>query len=209
MANANSVNFLKQNPLKRKLQETEFHNKLEIFFSSQSNEEEEVVALISYGLVEQCDNNKLKKYAELQDRDRTSQKSLWTTGYLEWSDEEFKERLRLNRINFEFILNCIRAMIVKQPTNMIPNPIEEHRQLALTIYRLAHGCSFNVLNDLFGVSQALATEFLNKVIKVMVHCLYDEFVKTPHTEEEWVNEGKFFMENYEFPGIRAWDEFHV
>ena len=25
------------------------------------------------------------------------------------------------------------------------------------------------------------------MIKVMVHCLYDEFVKTPQTEEEWVN----------------------
>ena len=75
-------------------------------------------------------------------------------------------------------------MIVKQPTNMILNPIEERRQLALTIYRLARGCSFNVLKDFFGVSLSLATECFNKVIKVMVHCLYDEFVKTPQIEEK-------------------------
>ena len=47
------------------------------------------------------------------------------------------EKLRLNGTNFEFILNRIPAMIVKQPTNMIPNPVEEYRQLALTIYRFA------------------------------------------------------------------------
>ena len=55
MANANSVHFLKQNSLKCQLQEAEFYDGLETFFPSQSKEEEEVVALISYGLVEQCD----------------------------------------------------------------------------------------------------------------------------------------------------------
>ena len=100
-------------------------------------------------------------------------------------------------------------MIVKQPTNMIPNPIEKYRQLALTIYRLAHGCLFNVLKDLFGVSQSLPTEYFNKVIKFMVHCLYGKFVKTPQTEEEWVNQCKSFMENYDFSCVGAWDGFHV
>ena len=100
-------------------------------------------------------------------------------------------------------------MMVKQPTNMIRNPIEEHRQLALNIYRLAHGCSFNVLKDLFGAFQSLATECFNKVVKVMVHCLYDEFVKIPQTEEGWVNECNFFMVNYEFPCVGAWDGFQV
>ena len=130
--------------------------------------------------------------------------SFWTTGYLECCDEEFEERLRRKRTNLEFISNCIWAMIVKQPTNIIPNPTEERRQLALTIYRLTHGCSFNVFKDLFGVSQSLATEYFNKVITAMVHCLYNEFVKTSKTEEEWVNKCKLFMENYECPCIGAW-----
>ena len=81
-------------------------------------------------------------------------------------------------------------MIVKQPIDMIPNPIEEHRQLTLTIYRLTHGCSFNVFKDLFVVAQSLATDCFNIVIKVILHCLNGEFVKTPHIEEEWVNECK-------------------
>ena len=43
----------------------------------------------------------------------------------------------------------------------------------------------------------------------MVHCSYEGFVKTLQTEKKWVNECKFFMENYEFPCVGAWDGFHV
>ena len=59
------------------------------------------------------------------------------------------------------------------------------------------------------MSQSLATECFNKVIKVVVDCLYDQFVKTPQTEEAWVNENKFSMENYEISCVGAWDRFQV
>ena len=43
----------------------------------------------------------------------------------------------------------------------------------------------------------------------MVLTLYDEFVCLPRTEEDWANECKGFIENYEFPCVGAWDGFHV
>ena len=92
---------------------------------------------------------------------------------------------------------------------MVPNPIEDHRQLSLTIYRLARGCSFKVIIDIFGASQSLAIERFNNVIKCMVLTLYDEFVCLPKTEGDWANECKGFIENYEFPCVGAWDGFHV
>ena len=92
---------------------------------------------------------------------------------------------------------------------MVPNPIEDHLQLGLTIYRLAHGCSFKFIMDIFGVSQSLATETFNNVIKCMVLTLYYEFVCLPRTEADWANECKRFIENYEFPCVGAWDGFHV
>ena len=55
----------------------------------------------------------------------------------------------------------------------------------------------------------MTTEYFNKVIKVMLHCLCNDFVKTPQTEEELVNEWKSFMENYDFPCVKALDGFHV
>ena len=39
--------------------------------------------------------------------------------------------------------------------------------------------------------------------------LFDEYVKMPSTKQEWINEIKGFIENYEFPCIGAWDGFHV
>ena len=90
---------------------------------------------------------------------------------------------------------------------MVPNPIEDHRQLGLTIYRLVHGCSFKVIMDIFGVSQSLATETFNVIKWVLT--LYDEFVCLPRTEADWANKCKGFIENYEFPCVGAWDGFHV
>ena len=103
----------------------------------------------------------------------------------------------------------IRPIILIQPTTMVSDLIEDHRQLALTVYRLAHGCSFKVLKDLFGVSQSVATETFNQVIRVMVSCLYNEFVYLSRSDEEWRTEYKSFIENYELPCVGAWDGFHV
>ena len=53
--------------------------------------------------------------------------------------------------------------IVNRP--IVPDPIKPEKQLALAIYPLAHGCSFLVLSDLFGVSKLLAQETFNHVTR--------------------------------------------
>ena len=55
-----------------------------------------------------------------------------------WSSEEFKERLRISRESFEFILHCIKTFIERISTKTLPTPTESHRKLALTIYRMTH-----------------------------------------------------------------------
>ena len=65
MANANFLHLLNPKLLKRKLQGAEFHDDWETFSQSQSKEEEEVIALISYELVEQCENMELRKYPKM------------------------------------------------------------------------------------------------------------------------------------------------
>ena len=71
MANTNFVHFLEQKSRQRKLQEAGFYDNLDNFFQFQNKEEGEVVYLYCYGLVEQCDNNKLGKYSKMQNRDPT------------------------------------------------------------------------------------------------------------------------------------------
>ena len=68
----------------------------------------------------------------------------WRNVYFNWDNEQFKSKFRLTKDNFNIILNRIEASIVKTPTNLVSEPIEPNRQLGLTIYKLAHGCTFTV-----------------------------------------------------------------
>ena len=70
--------------------------------------------------------------------DRTPQKYWWSYGYEHWNIKQFKLRLRVFRETFNIILEAVGPHISKQPTNFKPHPIEDHRQIALTLCRLAH-----------------------------------------------------------------------
>ena len=109
-----------------------------------------------------------EKTENSKSRPRRAKKALeWWIRDLE--NEEFKDILRMDRETFNFILCRIEQSITKEPmTVMVPNPIVPHRHLALTIYRMAHGCSFKVVKYIFGVSHSLATQTFNQVIRVLI-----------------------------------------
>ena len=92
------------------------------------------------------------------------------------------------------------------PTNFTPFPTTPDRQLALTIYRLAHGCTYSSLSDLFGVFVSTASKFLNCVLSFG---LYNQYVYLPRSDNEWEAEVHSILENYEFPCVGVWDGFHV
>ena len=48
-------------------------------------------------MIELVDSNKPRKHSRLFNKDRDELKMFWTNGYLHWSDEEFLERLPINR----------------------------------------------------------------------------------------------------------------
>lgn len=136
-------------------------------------------------------------------------KSMWENGYNTWNEKKFKRSLRVTRDTFDYILAEIVTDLIKKPTPMKPDPISPETQLALTLYRLAHGCSFSTLEDVFGWSIPTNDQTFNHVCRVLVQRLYDRYVRLPETDEEWITEIKGFIENYEFPCIGAWDGFHV
>ena len=82
------------------------------------------------------------------------------------------------------------------PTNLNSFPTSSDRQLALTINRLATGCSYATLPDVFGVSVSAASMFFNKICRVIVTNIYDTHVKLSTTDSEWVAEIRGFLENY-------------
>ena len=133
----------------------------------------------------------------------------WSEGYRTCDDVAFKKRLRVSHSTFDFILNEISNNIAKQPTRMKPYPTSPATQLAVCLYRLAHGCTFLTVGDLFGIAAPTAYCIFMDICKVLVKVLYDQFVCMPRTAEEWSHELKGFIENWEFPCVGAWDGFHV
>ena len=123
---------------------------------------------------------------------------------------ETMNNLNQNLDNFNIILNRIEASIlIVNPTNLVPEPTEPNRQLELTIYKLARGCTFTVKDNVFGILESLATQTFNHVNRELVVNLLNEYTKMPPTEQELINETKDFIENYEFPSIGAWDTFPI
>ena len=131
-------------------------------------------------------------------------KPWWRNVYFNWGNEQFESKFRLTKDNFNIILNKIEASV----TNLVPEPIEPIIQLALTIFKLAYVCTFMVTGDVFGISESLATQTINHVVRELVVSLFDEYVKMHSIEQDRINEIKGFIENHEFWCIGACDGFH-
>ena len=52
-------------------------------------------------------NQQTKRKNKQPNEDRLHLKKFWLAGYDNWSSEEFKERMRINRETFDFILEQI------------------------------------------------------------------------------------------------------
>ena len=115
----------------------------------------------------------------------------------------------MSRDTFEFILGEIRDDISKISTPMKPHPTLPATQLTLCLYRLAHGCTFLSVGDLFRVAESTAHVIFQYVCTAIVLHLYDRLVFLPRNLEEWSHELQSFLENCEFLCVGAWDGSHV
>ena len=69
-------------------------------------------------------------------RSREASKIWWDNAYYNWDDKYLKDRFRISKQTFNFILNAIYQFTVKTSKNRVLNPIEREGQLGL-IYRLS------------------------------------------------------------------------
>ena len=173
-------------------------------YEEEVNFETEVCQAAALSIILACKNTR-KERGPNEPRSKT----WWEQGYLQWNDVAFKRRLRVSRETFQFILEEIREDIVKQPTIMNPHPTPPNTQLAICLNRLAHGCTFLTVGELFGVAASTAHCIFLEICHVLVRKMYDDFVYLPRTLEDWRNELQGFLENWEFPCVGAWDGFHV
>ena len=74
-------------------------------------------------------------------------------------------------------------------------PVSPDRQFAIPLYRLAHGCSYSTVGDLFWVASLTACPIFNEVIRVIIQVFYDDYVVLPSNEDEWKAELNAFLED--------------
>ena len=141
-------------------------------------------------------------------QDRNVRKEQWTELYNEKSEDEFSEKMQINRTTFNLLLNTLWDGLVLTPTNFVPEPTSPDRQLAASLYRLAHGVTYTVLEDVFGILKELGCVFFNKTIHPIVSCLL-LWCMLPEIDEQWEVEVRGFIVNYGFPAVGAWDGFHI
>ena len=72
--------------------------------------------------MQRSQKNQIEKIAN---RNRREQKIFWSNRYLNWSNDEFNERMRINWESFEFILNKIRPLIEITPTKIVGNTAQK------------------------------------------------------------------------------------
>ena len=117
--------------------------------------------------------------------------------------------MHLNSDTFNYTLDAIHDQIVLTLVNLKPNPTPPHWQLSLAHYELATGFSCNTLAAQFDLSVPSINEFFNKICRILVGTLYDQYVHLPETEDEWGAKVKGFLENYKFSCVGTRVEFHV
>ena len=114
---------------------TEFGKEIEDYYISKRNAfdvtyEEDLKLTLASSKEIFYNNNRGQRDHE-QQVDRLEGKIQWKNVYRNWNDEQFKEKFRINKETFEYILNIIRPFIGKTPTNLVSNLIETAQQLAI------------------------------------------------------------------------------
>lgn len=73
----------------------------------------------------------------------------------------------INRATFQFILKVIADDVTKETTKF-KETIPPECLLGITLYRLAHGCSYSSVGDLLVVAPSTACANFNQVTKYIV-----------------------------------------
>ena len=122
--------------------------------------------------------------------------------------QAFKEYFRLDKTQFEVLLQKVYKHIIKRDTNM-RECIKPEEMCSLTLRYLASGESFRSLEFQFRISRRA----ISRIIIDVTNAIINEFkcyLATPKTKDEWLRISKKFQARWNFPnGLGAVDGKHI
>jgi len=96
----------------------------------------------------------------------------------------FQRTSRLSSSAFVYVSNAIREEIGRQPAARGPDPFDCEFNLAITLYYLATGCSFQEVTQVMrrGISEAHVRRTVKMVTRAIFRSLSSKLIKFPTTE---------------------------
>ena len=109
----------------------------------------------------------------------------------------FKDYLRLDKMQFELLLQKIHKHIIKQDTNM-RECIKPEEMCCLTLRYLASGESFRSLEFQFRIGKRTISNIILDVCMAIIEELRNDYFTTPNTEDAWLDISKKFFLRWNF-----------
>ena len=123
-------------------------------------------------------------------------------------EEYFRQQLRMKKDTFDVVLNLLGYRLVRQDTRF-RDAIPSEKVLALGLYRLGHGNSYNSIGPVFNVGKSTTIEAVQDVVNGLYE-LRNEWIKFPQTPVETAAVIETFEEYSELPNVAgAIDGSHV
>ncbi|CAK1584748.1 unnamed protein product [Parnassius mnemosyne] len=107
---------------------------------------------------------------------------------------EFKKFTRMSLEDFEYLLNKVSPVIMKQDTQL-REAIPARVRLAVTLRFLASGDNYESLHFLFKISPQIISKIIPEVCLALNQVLKEE-IKIPSTAEEWLDIENGFARKY-------------
>ena len=116
-------------------------------------------------------------------------------------DKQFKTSFRMTRKSFFSLPSLLQPYIEKQTTHLRPT-IESDSRLAIFLYHIAHGASYTVLMDKFGVGKSTVSGIIGDVSRAIVENLSTRYIRFPNIDEA-MRTMEHWRERGHIPGVVA------
>jgi hypothetical protein len=114
-------------------------------------------------------------------------------------DSEFKKLFRMSRKSFYALLAIIQPYIQKQSTSF-RKPIQPDRRLAIFLYHISHGVSYQAISTQFCVGKSTISGIIGNVSQAIISHLSPRCVLFS-TPEQMMRTMDFWREKKGIPGV--------
>lgn len=120
-----------------------------------------------------------------------------------------RDYIRMNNAQFMYLVNLLSEDLQKEDTNM-RKCISPEELTCLALRYLATGETFRSLEFQFRISRKRISQAITEVSNAIINRLGRTYLKTPTSENEWIEISEKFGERWNFPnGIGALDGKHI